>query len=194
MTLVIPSGNAQIIHRFSLAGDPEEMLTTYGVDISTRGDTDATIAAGERDRFLAAWPPAGWSDEYVYLGVRALIGAGAGPPAVVEAPSATPGLATMNTPPQNCCVLVKKQSLLGGRGNRGRMFWPPFALSEANVASNGMLDPDFVADTQLLMDALATDLGLRILHDSTSPGALPPTEVTSLVVDGRIATQRRRLR
>lgn len=194
MTLINPVGFAQIVHLFSLAGDPEQMMTTYGVDIAQRGSSAADVAGDERDRFIAAYPVAGRSADYTYQGVKAYIGQGAGAPIISEAPAASAGTNAMSCPPQNCAVLVRKQSAQGGRAHRGRMFWPPFGLAESNVGNNGQLVADFVEDFQTTMDALATDFGLVILHDSTTPGNLQPTVVTNLVVDSRIATQRRRLR
>jgi hypothetical protein len=82
----------------------------------------------------------------------------------------------------------------GGRRARGRMFLPPFGLHEGNVSPNGMLEDDFVADTQAILALWFADIDMVLLHDSATPGAPEPYPLTNLVLDNRIATQRRRLR
>lgn len=101
--------------------------------------------------------------------------------------------------PQNCAVLVRKGTGKGGRKNRGRFFWPSIPASE--VDNNGLITPSTRTAIQTSMDDLLAlydaggndffSAGMRLLHATEAD---PPTEIVSLDVDARIATQRRRLR
>lgn len=194
MALVIPVGFAQVAYRFTLAGDPEEMITTVGIDLDGIAGLPSGAATAAMDAFAEGYSGAAWSTAWTVRGCTVYIGQDGGPPVIVEHVSDIVGVTTMATPPQNCAVLVRKQTGLGGRSGRGRMFIPPFALNEGNVTANGMLDPDFRSDTQTAVDAWMGELNPVLLHDSATPGSPAPTPITSFVVDPRIATQRRRLR
>lgn len=194
MALVIPPGFAQIAYRFALAGDAEEMISTVGIDLDGITGLPAGAATAAMDAFVLGYPAAAWSTDWTVRGCTAYIGQDGGPPAIVEHLTDVVGVTAMDTPPQNCAVLIRKQTALGGRPGRGRMFLPPFACDEGNVAPNGMLDPDFRSDTQDNIDAWMGALSPVLLHDSLTPGSPAPTPITSFVVDTRIATQRRRLR
>lgn len=194
MTLVIPPGFAQVAYRFTLAGDAEEMISTVGIDLDGITGLPAGAATAAMDAFVLGFPAAAWSTAWTVRGCTVYIGQDGGPPVIVEHVTDVVGVTTMNTCPQNCAVLVRKQTGLGGRAGRGRMFLPPFALDEGNVSPNGLLDSDFRNDTQDSMDAWMGGLTPVLLHDSLTPGAPAPTPITNVIVDPRIATQRRRLR
>lgn len=94
----------------------------------------------------------------------------------------------------NVAMLIQKRTALGGRKNRGRNFWP-FMLSQDDVTEFGALSSVARADSQDAADAflgaLATNsVPMVLFHSDESV----PTLVTALVVEGRAATQRRRLR
>lgn len=101
----------------------------------------------------------------------------------------TPGAGS----PSNCAFLITKSTGLGGRKGRGRMYLP--GCTESQVGSDGALDAGQQALLQTAMtnwQGALTFVGqpLVLLHnDETSP-----TPVTSLSVQGVIATQRRRMR
>lgn len=194
MTLVIPVGFAQIAYQFALEGDPEVMISTIGMDLDGVTGLPAGAAGVADEAFQNAFPAADFYTAWRYLGVRVLIGQDGGPPVVVELPASVDGLQEPGTPPQNCAVLLRKQTGLGGRSGRGRMFLPPFNLAETNVASNGLLDSDYRSDMQAAVNTWMGDFSPVLLHDSATPGSPAPTPITSVVVDQRIATQRRRLR
>lgn len=97
-------------------------------------------------------------------------------------------------PSPQVSYLLRKSTGLAGRQNRGRMYVP--AANEDEIDAGGFLSAPAVADRQasadLFFNALVSaSLPMYILH--TDP-ALSPTEVDSLEVDGKVATQRRRLR
>lgn len=91
-------------------------------------------------------------------------------------------------------MLIKKNTGLGGRQNRGRNFWP-FMLSQDDLTETGDLSPVALADSQtaafgFLSGLSAAGVPMVLLHRGSSDA----TDVTSYIVDGRAATQRRRQR
>lgn len=95
--------------------------------------------------------------------------------------------------PSNCTYLLKKNTALGGRKGRGRMYIP--GVTESLVGSDGVLTSATVSSLNSeAADFLGTlaFLGhtMVVLHTD----ATTPTPVTSLVADSTVATQRRRLR
>lgn len=102
---------------------------------------------------------------------------------------------TTSMPPQ-VAALVKKNTNEGGRAGRGRSFWPGVSEADVNQAGAWGAGP-LVANQDRwndYMDQLAlSGLTMVVFH---SPGAplTTPSVVTSLTLDGRVATQRRRLR
>lgn len=192
MSLVIPVGFAQIAYRWSLAGDPEYMISTIGMDVSELG---GSVSNAANTAWEAAWVPSNFSHDWTYRGCIAYIGQDGGPPVIQETPRAITGThATMDTTPQNVSLLVRKGTDHGGRAGRGRMFLPPFALDEGNVSVNGMLDDGFVVDTQAILAGFLVAADWVLLHDTATPGSPAPYPITNLTLDTRIATQRRRLR
>lgn len=110
-------------------------------------------------------------------------------------------------------ILIEKQSDLGGRRGRGRMYWP--GVFEGWVDDAGRYVTGVQAQIQGFANDLLADLNgvlqpMYLLHSPAYTweiqGGQPrrvygslasagmPTEVTALAVDPVIATQRRRLR
>lgn len=193
MALVIPPGFALVAYRFLLDGDPEEMVTTLGMEMdSFAGGQDA--ADQLRDNFLTGFTAADILADYTFVGTRVLVGQDGGPPVVFEALANVEGEATAgNALPQNVAFLVTKRTASGGRSGRGRMYFPPFAAIESEVSSRGVLSPAAVSAVQSRIDAGLPLTGAVILHDSSSPTTVP-TPITSLTLQALVATQRRRLR
>lgn len=104
------------------------------------------------------------------------------------------GSRTSDPEPPNVAALVKKNTGLRGRKNRGR-FYLPGVLSETDVQGNGFIDPGSYATLDSGIQGLFTFLESKsipmvVLHSGTGT----PTPVSSLVLDPRVATQRKRLR
>lgn len=98
-----------------------------------------------------------------------------------------------NVTPANLTSLIQKQTLLGGRRGRGRVYMP--GVPEANTQPNGNLTVAYQGAlagswNQFRLDMEASDLPLFLLHSD----ATTPTEIQLFSVDIRPATQRRRLR
>jgi hypothetical protein len=92
--------------------------------------------------------------------------------------------------------LVRKITLMGGRAGRGRMYIP--GLGEGATLDGGVIATANVNAMQTQLTAFMTavnagDLTPVLLHGAGSP-ITTPTPLTSLVADGRAATQRRRQR
>lgn len=116
-----------------------------------------------------------------------------------EVDASTPGEDTGAQPPPNVALLVRKVTEGRGRRRQGRMFMPAM-LSETAIDPNGQVQASALTYLQGRMDGFLGDLedgglSMRILHNDEGQSAVPPpTEVTALRVEPKVATQRRRLR
>lgn len=191
---LIPSGFAQINWKFTGTSCPNGAEVTLGVDISSYAGTPAA-AAGDA---IAAWTAsidAITPATVTLASVLVKFGPNAtGPSAEVTSGNAGSGGGASTSP--NVCWLVHKNTALGGRAGRGRMYWP--GVQESEVDPSGALTTAFQTGAQTAMNtflsSLATDLLIPVvLHGAASPLSAPTT-ITSFTVDGRAATQRRRLR
>jgi lipoprotein-anchoring transpeptidase ErfK/SrfK len=118
---------------------------------------------------------------------------------------ATGGTAYTSASPQ-VAVLVKKNTGLGGKQNRGRTYMP-WWVSTAYIAENGNLDSTAVANlqtdadtflTQLTTDTIPMCIAHRVFTISGGKPVLTAYHtgplVTSFKVESVVATQRRRVR
>lgn len=94
--------------------------------------------------------------------------------------------------------LIRKNTALGGRKNRGRMFVP--GVDEDKVDASGGILPAWVTTLQGVAGdffdaATAATMYPVVLHTLVPGPTQPaPTAITSLSVESLVATQRRRLR
>lgn len=191
MTLVIPPGFAQAALRFRLSGDPEVMITTCGISVAGNGQAEALAL---RNAFIASVDNPNFNAGWTFIGTRLLVGQDGGPPTVVESPVNYIGTGPSNGLPNNCSYLVRKQTDRGGRQGRGRMYFPWILGSEGDVDQRGLIAGPLVGGLQAVIDFIFGEVNPFLLHDSTSPGSAVPDAVTAFIVDGQIATQRRRMR
>lgn len=190
----VPPGYAQLTYVFRMAGDNEDMLTTLGVKIT---GSVSVVAVGV---FKAAFANAFATQLSTALKLNkvvATIGQD-GDPIVIESNTGPASFTGGDSLPVNCAFLVRKVTGLGGRRNRGRMYLP--GCNDNLVDTLGTLTSGGVTSLQAACDAFRTALlataeidDLVVLHTATIP-AVTPTVITSLAIDPRIATQRRRLR
>ena len=93
-------------------------------------------------------------------------------------------------------MLVHKVTAVGGRRGRGRAYIP--GAPATAIDNTGVVDSAYMVANQPRLTTFGTacatnDIGLVVLHGGE--GTLPvPYDVTNLVLDGKVATQRRRLR
>lgn len=191
MPLVIPNGYQMALYRLSLTNDPEPILISCGHKINAAPDADADAL---HDNFYESWKnrlSAAYALEEV--SVKQVTTGGA----ELEGTHVEHqvGLYAGGILPQNCATLVKKVTGQSGRHNRGRCFIPG-AINRDNVGGNGVLTATELGLQQAAANTwrlacVSDSLDMVILH-SSGPSAATP--VTALVVDAKIATQRRRLR
>lgn len=198
MGVQVPVGEIQIALRWSSAGDPEEMISTIGaVDVgSSAGLTDFAndVRLAASSTFTAAPNMlTGW----VFEGVTVYESQAGGGFQVAESNIGIAGTASGGSPPNNCALLVRKRTALSGRRGQGRMYIPSAVLIESAVNNNGVIDPATrnaiqtnVTNFLLALEAIVGSGGVRLFHSNGSAS----TSITSLLVDGQIATQRQRMR
>lgn len=198
MSVYIGNGYGQFSLVFKLAGDPEDMVVTCGFKDLSSGATAPSLAAQVVTDFTAAsrpWVTATSGTQWTFGGCKLYVMRG-GDLLYGESLTNLVGTLTISTPPSNCAVLVKKQSGVSGRRNRGRMYLPLFNLATSNVDSLGQITPGSVTSRQASWTAFhvavtASGMPPYILHNTSE---IAPRQCTGFLVDSKIATQRRRLR
>jgi hypothetical protein len=192
----IPVGSCEVWFGWALAGDPDVMYTHLAYDLTDAPD-QTSVNAGFTE-FKTQFRPLCNSDYTMRAGF-VLVGSDPGTIRWDDGSSDLAGNSGLASCPQNTAWLVKKVTALGGRRNRGRMFFP--CLHEADVDNKGELTSGAVTARQTEVEGLKiggsihTAFGflgqIQILHET---GSQTPTEVTDLIVQKVAATQRRRLR
>lgn len=112
-------------------------------------------------------------------------------------PLSTPGATGAEACPPNVAMLIRKRvNGVSGRFS-GRMFYP--GISEGNVASNGTIPTPALGPYQAAVDGFFDSLhvntggGVTPIIIPSAPGAFS-RNISSLDVQVKVATQRRRLR
>lgn len=191
--MTIPLGYAEATILMRGGGLPFGAATTIGLDIGASSETPDEIAERVWNAFATVM--SSLSDDNEMYEVRVKFGPdNLGPTGVYVNTSIGGDTSAQATP--NVAYLVRKNTAAGGRPNRGRMYLP--GVAEAAVDPTGLIESAKLAQLQTNVDSFGADLatGLLtpvVLHSEDSPVALP-TVITSLTVDGRAATQRRRMR
>lgn len=198
--LAIPPGFVHVAIEHVADGDPDPWYVTFGVDISDdEGDVPdivGTIIAAYRNSIGSQI----WSGVNI-TGAQVAVGTEFEEPLrmFVNNPGTVAGGQSGTFLPQNCALLVKKNTAVGGRRNQGRMFIPSI-VSEGACNNVGQIDSGALNTYQTQATAFLnvindplTNMQMVILHNDP-PGELGPTPVTSLTVSNTISTQRRRLR
>jgi hypothetical protein len=197
-----------ITHYFKLDGFPREAAVTYAFNDKTQ-NASAQVWAEARFNHFQQYLGGRLDSNAQQMRVRTIKGNGTAAYESGESPyGPSRGTAAVSSLPPNCAQLVRKLTGLGGRKNRGRFYWPWF-LNEGSVDEAGSVDAAWTTGTQTAFDAWFTQGNVtgdgRMVIANKVYGVDPVTgkpvvtavnigpEVTSLVVDNRIATQRRRL-
>lgn len=154
------------------------------------------------------WWPAELDNETVSLQPGVVEGDGSNVPAVATGSLAVePGIVARTGPSAQVCALMRKNTPLGGRRNRGRMYIP-YILSNASISEGGAIDPAAVALLQasaegFLAQLVTSNVPMCISNKTlavdpvtgkkyvTHIGAGP--EVSTVVMESTVATQRRRV-
>lgn len=192
----IPTGYVLFKFRHRLVGDLEEMICTVGAE------TTASTAQNRTDSCDYAFD--NWRDNvipnmantYSIVGVDGVFGSASGDITHTSTAAANNGGSASAPLPQNCAVLVRKNSGVGGRANRGRLYVP--GPAEGTISSTGVIDATPLAAWQTAFNNFLLGFPIDpLVGDAVifhSDVALPPTVITDFRVDSVIATQRRRLR
>jgi hypothetical protein len=195
MGVEVPIGFAQVRFSWTVSGDAEAMYSTIGV--SPPALATATSIANDADtRWLTNVAAAAFtSNTYVVGSTYVSFNEGGPGPSIAEVGTPTPGTAVVSPPPNNVAALVAKTTGVGGRRNKGRMYLPPFFLQEADVTASGAITNTVITALNTRLNNFRTAMeGLGyILVLFHSDGGVP-TPITSLSLDARVATQRKRLR
>jgi len=191
---VIPADFAQINWSHTGGGLPFGADVTLGVDVSTYAGSPSQAAIDAREAWADNMLPV--LNSAISLSLPSVkFGPTATGPTGTASGGGAGGGATPGMSP-NVAYLIHKATIFGGRAGRGRMFVPGVAESSVNQA--GDVDGGSVTALQGAVDALIADLNTAgmipvLLHGAASPLTVPST-ITTMTVDSRVATQRRRLR
>lgn len=190
---LIPVGTAQVNLIFTGTSLPNGAECTFGVDLGVGGNP--TVIAGLVDDAVGVSGfMSNLSNEVELSSILVKFGP-VSTGASAQISTSHSGSAGVGGPP-NVTFLVRKTTDDGGRAGRGRMYLPQPA--ESQVAPSGAVEGAAHSALQSDLDTffgelVASDIPMLVLHGSGSPISVP-SEVTALVLDGHVATQRRRLR
>jgi hypothetical protein len=187
---LIPVGYGQVTHLFSGAALPRGAAVTMGFAVPDGPSID-TVAGMLHDAFGDHILPKLTQDVQLDSSI-VKYGPNEDGPRTEHSDVVVGSGGTQTSPPQ-VCYLVRKQTLLGGRKNRGRWYLP--GVPEAAVLWNGAIGATEQAGLQTAVNGYLGELStagvdLVILHNQAGL----PTTISQLVADGRSATQRDRLR
>lgn len=197
MALNIPDGFGIAAFHFSVVGDSEDLICTFGFFDGSLGVKPLNdIAHDVFDSFTLSndhpWYDEGMVDQLSVT--KCVINRyDDGLPSVGEWAETITGTAGTQPFPINVAILLRKGTALGGRPGRGRMFVPGPMYGAQSASANGHLIPGAIAALNpqyaLALDTLETnDVPMVLLHP-----VLAPTMVTSLTVGPKLGTIRRRL-
>jgi hypothetical protein len=196
MGVQIPVGFGIAKLRWKILTQPDEQIVTIGyahtVTNTAQDDADDIYAAA------AASPgplnQGKYSTKYQRVGVEVTHVDALGPHTAEHVDRLT-GTGTGTPLTSNTSVLVRKETALGGRHGRGRMFVPGIQVSEIDVDESGLIGTTDLTAIQVtwtaFFDAMVASTCLPVLlhADGSTPNA-----ITALRVQPIVATQRRRMR
>jgi len=202
VALIIPPGYGQVLLPFTHANLARSAVVTYGLDLDAVGGDFSQVAQEQPVIFVTNWGDE--LDSQVTVGPATLrVGQDGGDPLSFTGVASETGSETAAMLPPNCALLMRKQTLLGGRRGRGRSYIP-WVVQEAATDDVGQIDGSSLAVRDGDAEAWRDDLEagttgtyptpMVILHDSSGAGVEPgPSEGVAVSRDSLIATQRRRL-
>jgi len=201
--LYLPSGHANVTWIFALTGSSHQFGFSHGLDVDNAyHDQPQAVADDAADAFLSGYTVAAIYNAWTFVKTHVIQLAGGDLFAAdsIHNSAGTGGSGATNT--ANLAMIVKKQTALAGRKFRGRMYFPPFSLVDADVNNAGVIDSGVVATLQGQVDDFrtawegkATVAHLNLLHAASDDDPTPDgTTVTNWAVEALCGTQRRRMR
>jgi hypothetical protein len=190
--VIIPIGFGEATIRILLTGDPEEMNCVFGFEVSSPPFTQSD--ANDISTAVATFIKPMLATTATYVGLDIRIGSDGAPLLFSTVTGSGAGTSSSAVLPQNCAWLMRKNTGLGGRANKGRMFVP--GVPEAAVDNAGVIVSGNVTTVNTAAATFLTTLSglgneMVLLH---SDDLNDPDTVITFICDTRIATQRRRLR
>ncbi len=204
MSLIIPDGFALASFRMQIAIGGDPLVFTLGLEgEGPDHDYFASLSALAIDATASGFMfnASAMSNDYQFLGISATVGTPDGPlPVVID--RFVQGTASIDTPPVNSALLVKKRTALGGKRNRGRMFLPPAWISEGAIGARGNFTTAGDVIQSYMNDLYGllgdNDLSPMLLHAPSrvrpEDPVPPPTPIVQFVLERLLATQRQRMR
>lgn len=191
---VIPASYAQVNWRFTGSGVPSGAETTLGLNIENYAGTPSQLGLLMAQAWDTANMDGNQSSDVALTSVLVKFGPTATGPSAVWATN-IPGTNTTASPSQ-VAYLANKNTGLGGRQGKGRMYIP--GVPEARVDQGGILTGGQQGFLQTALDnlhafLLTNDLLPVLLRAPDSPIQVP-APVISFTAQSKVATQRRRLR
>jgi len=190
----IPDGFAQANFMYTGTAVPHGAEWTLGLDVAPFGGTAADVAAQLEIAYALAGLNANGGTGCNLTNIHVKFGPDATGPSADEA-AAHNGSGGAPGPP-NTAILVQKNTALGGKAGRGRLYFP--SVPEANVDAGGVLGSGVIvaiqADFDTFLDAVRDALIFPVLLHGVSSPISTPTIIESFSVQSVVATQRRRLR
>lgn len=188
--MTIPVGYTQVNLLFRGDANPLGSQIAFGTRNTTGAPADA-IGKYVRDQVVERILPF-MSEGYVLEGVRVKLGPDKTGP-FAEVASGEAGKSVSRTASPAVCYLLHKQTALGGRMNRGRIYVP--SVLEEAIDAAGRIIFSTMESIHRAWSGLLTALSdggqpMVILHKTGET----PTLVQHLAMSNTVATQRRRQR
>lgn len=201
--LFIPSGHGVVQWIFALTGSSHQFGFSHGVDVENAFHIDPQAVADDAaDAFLTGYTAAAMYNPWTFVRTHVVQKALGNLYSAdsVHNTAGTGGAQPTNT--ANLAMIVRKSTVLAGRRFRGRMYFPPFSIVDADVNNAGVIDPSVVASLQSQVDdfraaweASASVAHINLLHAASDDDPEPDgTTVTNWSVEALCGTQRRRMR
>lgn len=193
--MIIPTGYAQANLLFTGLAAPRGAQIELGVALDVGMSNPLAIGAAIYDAWEANLLPL-QSTSITLSGCRVKVGPNASGPDGTYVESDAGGNTSSPAMPPQVALLAKKNTDLGGRAHKGRMFIPG-AIENAADASGAVSDATIAAYNTALaaflvaVAASPSPTGLVLLH--TDP-LVAPTPIVSITLTALVASQRRRVR
>lgn len=185
MALVIPSGFCEIaiIHQHN--STLQRAVCTFGLDTDVV-EVMENVGDAWEDNMLAEM-----NSVWTMVGMAARVALGT----VFTKAYATPGAGSGNGLSPQVCYLIRKTTADPGRRGRGRFYLPGCdeeSVDNAGRVSSGKLGglSDELGNFEAALAGIGGGHSMYVLHNDEVIG---PSEVTSLMAELSVATQRRRL-
>jgi hypothetical protein len=204
-SVTLPSGAfARISHSFTGTNVPTGAAVVYALELTAPPATPATVANAAHVVFGNNIMPRVTNDVTLVSTLCKVGPDQTGASALHSAPVV--GGLNFDSSAPNTSWLITKNTELGGRRGRGRMYVP--GVPELSIDNGGVLESSYFTAQQTAVNAwlaaliAAGSIDFLVLeHEPAAPGTQNPSPqpslpsvVSSLTVSGLVATQRRRLR